>query len=161
MGKHSINNSLNAFTAYMDRHNMRKTPERFAIFDRVMAMPDHFFIDELYCAMDKSDYRVSRGTIYNTVNLLVDAGLLIRHKFGNNPAQYERTSDVVRHHHLVCTQCGRIKEIIDHDIDTLLDRRQFTDFTPHYTELSIYGICRKCSRKLRPNGNQYSPNSKK
>lgn len=138
--------AMAAFTSYMDCHGMRKTSERYAIYERMLEMPHHFFIEDLYGQMEAAGYHVSRATIYNTVNMLVDAGLVRRHKFGNSPAQYEKISGPVSHHHLVCTVCGKIREIVDTDVDAVIEQRSFKGFTPLYTELSIYGICRQCQR---------------
>ncbi len=138
--------AMAAFTTYMNCHGMRKTSERYAIYERLLAMPHHFFIDDLYGEMETAGYHVSRATIYNTVNMLVDAGLVRRHKFGNAPAQYEKISGPARHHHLVCTICGKVREIVDPAVDAVIEQRSFKGFTPLYTELSIYGICRQCQR---------------
>ncbi len=150
--------STAAFTAYMTRHGMRKTPERYAIYERMLSMPHHFFIDDLYNQMESEGYHVSRATIYNTVNMLVDAGLVRRHKFGNSPAQYEKISGPVTHHHLVCTECGKIKEIVDPEIDAVIEQRSYRGFTPQHSEINIYGICRQCQRKIKnkPNKPNYN-----
>ncbi|MDE6176769.1 MAG: transcriptional repressor [Paramuribaculum sp.] len=141
--------AVTAFATYMKRHRMRKTPERFAIFERILSMRDHFTVDDLYAAMEKTDYHVSRATIYNTVNILVDAGLLVRHTFAGRQTQYERISGPGRHHHLISSQCGRIKEIVDSDIDSLLAHKSFGSFTPLFAEVSIYGLCRSCMKKSK------------
>lgn len=141
--------AMTALSNYMQRQRMRKTPERFAIFERILALDDHFIVDDLYEAMEQSDYRVSRATIYNTVNLLVDAGLLIRHKFAGQHSHYERKTGTGSHYHLVCTQCGKIKEIVDPEIDATLARKTYGSFTPALTELNIYGLCRSCMKKAR------------
>ena len=152
--------AIGAFTSYMKLHHMRKTPERYAIYERVLAMPHHFFIEDLYGEMDAAGYHVSRATVYNTVNMLVDAGLVRKHQFGNAPAQYEKTSSPARHHHLVCTSCGKIKEITMPEIDLCLQQRTFRGFTPQYSDLKIYGICRQCQRSgkrdaaARPDNNE-------
>ena len=143
-----------AFTNYMKLHRMRKTPERFAIYERVLGMPHHFFIEDLYGEMEAAGYHVSRATVYNTVNMLVDAGLVRKHQFGNAPAQYEKITGPARHHHLVCTVCGKIKEITVPEIDQCLDQRTFRGFTPQYSDLKIFGICRQCQRNQKQDKTQ-------
>ncbi|MCM1110592.1 MAG: transcriptional repressor [Clostridium sp.] len=150
MDRNSKTRQTAAFTAYMERRGMRKTPERFAIYSRLLEMPDHFSIDDIYERMEQGDYHVSRATIYNTVRLLVDAGLLIRHQFGDEGAEYEHiTADTTPHHHLVCSVCGHVREITDPEINALLQHKQFRNFTPHYAELSIHGICSRCARRQK------------
>ena len=138
-----------AFTAYMTKHGLRKTPERYAIYKHVLAMPHHFFIDDLYAQMESEGYHVSRATVYNTVNMLLDAGLVRQLKFGKSPARYETSAGPARHHHLVCTVCGKIREITDAEIDACLDQRTYRGFMPQYSDLKIYGICRQCLRNQK------------
>lgn len=133
----------------MKFHKMRKTPERFAILDRILRMPGHFSIEQLFHDMESGDYHVSRATIYNTVNLLTECGLLIRHKFGDGSCNYEAKADSSDHIHLVCRECGCIQEIFDHEIVEMLDNKKYSNFVPDYAELTIYGMCRRCSRKIK------------
>ncbi len=140
--------AISTFTQYMLMHKLRKTPERYAILDKVMALNSHFFIDNLYEALEDDGYHVSRTTVYNTVELLIDAGLVRRHTFGNQPAQYEKiTAHTSNHHHLVCTQCGKVKEVKDGDLDRMFNSRRYGAFHPAYVDLYIYGLCSRCSRK--------------
>ncbi len=139
-----------AFTQYLAQHRLRHTPARIAVLERVLAMPGHFWIEMLTSSnIDAQGVSVSRATVYNTIELLTDAGLLRRHTFGNNTAQYELVSGPANHHHLVCTRCGKVKEIKDPEIDRQLATRHFSGFTPAYTDLYIYGLCSRCSRKKK------------
>lgn len=139
--------AIAALGAYMTKRRMRKTPERFAIYERILSIPDHFDIEELHATLENDDFHVSRATVYNTVNLLVESGLLVRHKFGERHSQFEHSFSHTRHHHLVCTKCGKVKEVVDTEIDTMLTRRNFGSFTPAFVELNIYGLCRSCAKK--------------
>lgn len=134
------------FTAYMDNHNMRKTHERYVILEKVLEMTSHFFIETLYVSLEESGYHVSQSTVYNTMGLLLDAGLVRKHQFGNRRTQYERIAGPSNHYHLVCTGCGKVREIKDSEIDNLLSSRRFFRFHPLYADLSIYGECSRCSK---------------
>ena len=71
-------------TEYLQKNGHRKTPERYAILDTIYSIKGHFDVDELYSYMaEKEKFRVSRATLYNTIILLIDAGLVIKHQFGN------------------------------------------------------------------------------
>ena len=146
--------AIATFTQYMAQRKLRKTPERFAILEKVMEMNSHFFIDSLYAALEADGYHVSRATVYNTVDLLIDAGLMRRHTFGSQPAQYEKITGPTNHHHLVCSHCGKVREIKDPELDRLLDSRRYGTFHPAYADLYIYGICSRCVRRKRKTNNQ-------
>ncbi|MBD5185697.1 MAG: transcriptional repressor [Bacteroidales bacterium] len=139
-----------ALVQYLSRRRLRKTPERFAILDRVMTMDRHFVADDLYGRMETDGYHVSRTTVYNTLELLVSAGILRRHNFGRTKAHYELITGLgSNHHHLVCTVCGKIKEVKDSRLASMLDNRTFPAFSPEWYDLCVYGVCSTCARKTR------------
>ncbi len=139
--------AIATFTQYMTQHKLRRTPERFAILAKVFETPCHFSIDSLHSTLEDGGYHVSRATIYNTIELLIKCGLVRRHTFGNQSPQYERIVGFTKHYHLVCSMCGKIREVKDAEIDMLLNDRRFGKFTPRYVDLNIYGLCGTCMRK--------------
>lgn len=139
-----------AFTRYLKGRRLRKTPERFIVLDKVMSMADHFVIESLHDAIEADGLHLSLGTVYNTIELLIDAGLVRRHTFGNATAQYEKVTSISGNHlHLVCSQCGRVKEARDPEITRILNSRRYSAFRSDYFDLNIYGICSRCQRKNR------------
>lgn len=101
------------FTDYLQQHNLRKTPERFAILDEIYSTNGHFDIDTLYNQMKNHKYRVSRATLYNTIELLLECELVIKHQFGHNCAQYERSYKFRQHDHFVDLDSGEVLEYCD------------------------------------------------
>lgn len=139
-----------ALNRYLMQHRLRRTPERYAILDKVFSLSEHFFVDTLHRMLDDDGYHVSRATVYNTMEILVDAGLVRRHNFGSTPAQYEKVAGITNHHHLVCTQCGKVKEVKDAEIDRMLASKRYASFHPAYADLYIYGVCSRCARRPKP-----------
>lgn len=140
------------FVNYLHEHNMRCTPERFVILDAVMATVDHFSIEAFHKSIENAGFHVSTATIYNTLELLTDCGLVRRHQFDNKSSRFEKLQGVTNHHHLICTYCGKIKEVKDMDVARLLNAKRYPSFNTSYFSLYLYGTCSRCARKKKREG---------
>lgn len=101
----------------------------------------------LYSLMaDHEKFRVSRATLYNTIILLINARLVIKHQFGNS-SQYEKSYNRDTHHHQICTQCGRVTEFQNEELQHAIENTKLPRFTLSHYSLYIYGLCSKCERQ--------------
>jgi len=130
------------FGSYLEKHNLRKTPERFAILEEIYSRTDHFDAEALYIHMKTQNYRVSRATVYNTLELLVSCDLITKHQFGKNTAQYERSYGYKQHDHLICTDCGKVLEFCDPRIQQIKDMMgDILKFNVVHHSLNLFGEC--------------------
>lgn len=139
------------FSHQLEKDGQRKTPERFMILEEIYRRSDHFDAEALYIQMKSSNYRVSRATVYNTLELLVSCNLVTKHQFGENSARYEKSYGFRQHDHVICVDCGKVLEFCDpriHQIKSMIG--EIMEFTITHHSLNLYGQCTSmCEHKQK------------
>lgn len=135
---------IGKLTAYLNAKGRRCTPERFMILKACLGIDGHFCADDMCRILERASIHVAPATVYSTLPLLAEAGILRTLHLKDLPAMYE--TDLTPHYHCVCTACGRIKNMRDTVIQRLIRNKHYRGFTPEDYELAVYGLCGACAR---------------
>ena len=144
-------------TDHLEVKQLRKTAERFAILDEVYSIQGHFDIETLFVHMKNKKYQVSRATLYNTVEVLLECNLIIKHQFGKNQAMYEKAYMYRQHDHLICQDCEHVFEFCDPRLQQIQQMAgEILKFEIDRHSLTLYGKCQgiikngKCAHGFKP-----------
>jgi Fur family transcriptional regulator, ferric uptake regulator len=144
----SINKELNRFQEFLQGQGLKMTSERGALVREIFSTHYHFEADELLLKMKEKSVKISRATVYRTLELLVKSGLVRRVHLGEDHYHYEHVTGDSHHDHLICTTCGEVIEFHD---ETLEQRQreicEKKKFTPTFHNLQILGVCNGCRKR--------------
>jgi Fur family ferric uptake transcriptional regulator len=129
------------FIQYLRENNLKVTQERLALLDEIFATDEHLDADDLLARMKGKQRKVSRATVYRTLDLLVQCGLVRKSRLGREHYYYEKMEPGGGHHHMVCTATGKIIEFWDAELDERLRRLcQEHKFRPTFISIQIQGL---------------------
>ncbi|HVR43791.1 MAG TPA: transcriptional repressor [Thermoanaerobaculia bacterium] len=147
--RQTLDQEVDRFQDYLQEQGLKLTNERRALVREIFSTHYHFDADELLFKLKDKNVKISRATIYRSLELLVKSGMVRRVHLGEDHYHYERvTRDDLHHDHLICTTCGGVIEFHDESLEArqreICDRHRFT---PTFHNLQILGICTACRRK--------------
>jgi len=146
--KHAYPEEQARFEAFLRSRELKYTGERKALLDAVFASKHHFDADSLHLALRQKGNEISRATVYRTLDLLVQCGLVRKQSLGDQHAHYEAVHGDEHHDHLICLNCDTIIEFFKPDLEAMQESicKEF-EFKPLHHSLQIFGICRACQAK--------------
>jgi Fur family transcriptional regulator, ferric uptake regulator len=141
------NSTADILQNYIKEKKLRSTPERGHILNEVMKLDGHFNAEELFKIVQKKNEKIVLATVYNTLDLLVSAGILTKYRVGAEHSYYERALDKPGHHHLICLECGNIIEFMaDNLSDYELKIAKQKKFQIQNSTHQIFGKCGQCQK---------------
>jgi Fur family ferric uptake transcriptional regulator len=143
-----VDREVTRFQSFLQGQGLKPTSEREALVREIFSTHYHFDADELLFKMKEKNVKISRATVYRTLELLVKSGMVRRVHLGEDHYHYEHVTGNSHHDHLICTTCGGVIEFHD----PVLEARQIEicekkRFTPTFHNLQILGVCESCTRK--------------
>ena len=136
------------FVDYLSEKNLKMTPQRRLILDTLIKQKDHLSSEELYAKVKRRDKSIGQATVYRTLKLLNEAGLVDPLDFDDGLTRYEFSYGEDHHDHLICERCGKNIEIFDEVIENRqeqLAKEQGFSLIKH--KMYLYGICPDCKKK--------------
>lgn len=135
---------------YLSQHHLRCTSERMMILRKVVELCGSFTPAFLLQSLTDDGLRLSQGTVYNTLKLLETVGIVRKRLSDDGIDTYEAATRADEHLTLVCSRCGKVKELRDAQLVKLLKLRRYPSFTMSGFDLYIHGVCSRCRGGGRP-----------
>ena len=138
---------VDRFRAWLREHNLPVTAPRLAVADVLLNSERHLSADEIAAELDARGEKVGTATVYRTIDVLLDSGLVVERDFGEGFRRFEPARDVPHHEHLLCTSCGKVEEFRDERLERITTLvAESRGFARSRHRLVIYGVCRECQR---------------
>lgn len=139
--------ALTAFTAFLRDRSLPVTPQRLAIADVVLSADRHLSAEDVARAVRARGARAGTATVYRTLDVLLESGLVVERDFGEGFRRFEPARDAPHHEHLVCSSCGRVVEFRDERLERMTTlHAEAHGFARQRHRLVIHGVCGDCQR---------------
>lgn len=133
------------FVEFLQERDLKYTQQRRTILREALKAKNHFTADEFLEIVKREDRTISKATLYRTLILLTESGILEEHDFGNGRRSYEQRAGHGHHDHLICVRCQGILEFQNDDIEKIQERvASQRGFRVLFHSHKLFGLCRKC-----------------
>ena len=140
---------LDAFRRYLRERNLPVTAQRERVAEVVFAAGGHPSVDDIVARLRERGAHVGTATVYRTLDLLTESGMIVERDFGEGFKRYERMrgGGVQHHEHLICIRCGKVIEFTNERLERMkaLIAEEY-GFRHHHHRLEIFGTCPECQR---------------
>ena len=137
--------AIETFAKYLSSKDLKLTKEREAVLREIFLRRGHLDAEDLWHSLRKKKKRASRATVYRTLELLVDSGMVRKVDLGHGHSHYEHVLGDAHHEHMVCLKCGKVIEFSDKRIERslrkLCEKSGFEQCSHHF---QIFGYCKDC-----------------
>jgi Fur family transcriptional regulator, ferric uptake regulator len=146
-GQHPAGVHKEVFLDFLASKHLKLTRQRQAVVDLIFSDSGHFEAEALVDRLKIGRTRVSRATVYRTLELLRECQLVEKLDFGTPRSFYEHVPPGEHHDHLICTRCGNVIEFHNDQLEALQSEicSNF-GFQDSYHSLRIFGLCSKCAQ---------------
>jgi Fur family ferric uptake transcriptional regulator len=137
--------AIETFAKYLNSKDLKLTKEREAVLKEIFLHRGHLEAEELWHTLRKKKKRASRATVYRTLELLVDSGIVRKVDLGHGHSHYEHILGHAHHEHMVCLKCGKVIEFSDRKIERSLEKMcEKSEFEHTSHHFQVFGYCKDC-----------------
>lgn len=136
------------FKEFLSTKGLKLTKERDAIFNEVSNLEGHFDTEDLFLRLKNKGLKVSRASVYRTIQLLIENGLIEEVERTDRHAHYERVAGTPHHDHMICIKCGRVIEFYSTELELIQEKvceKEMFKGIRH--TLEILGYCKDCTNQ--------------
>ncbi len=136
------------FNDYIKSEGLKGTSQRAAVLDVFLGTEGHVSVDDMHRMLSRRKLKVGYATVHRTMKLIAQCGLARQVRFNDGITRFEHQYMHEHHHHLVCTQCGKVIEFNSDRIDDAekIILRKY-GFLMHSHRYDVFGLCKECQNK--------------
>lgn len=137
------NNKLMSKLKILQDKGLRITSQREVILKSIQHKPKT--ADEIYSVVRKKNASIDLASVYRNVQVFAENNLVHEIDFGDGVKRYEKVTEKNHHHHVVCNNCGKVKDItLKHENKLIKEASMYSLFNITRHSLEFFGICKKC-----------------